>query len=78
MPTPAEIDVILSTLNAAEVGSLESIAAKMREVKAGLERIEQPELAARADEVLGALGRGDVSEFKRGKAFLQSKVGHLR
>ena len=78
MPTPAEIDIILSTLNAAEVGSLESIAAKMREVKAGLERIEQPELAARADEVLGALGRGDVSEFKRGKAFLQSKVGHLR
>jgi hypothetical protein len=78
MPTPAEIDIILSTLNAAEVGSLDSIAAKMREVKAGLERLEQPELAARADEALGALGRGDVNEFKRGKAFLQSKVGHLR
>jgi hypothetical protein len=78
MPTPAEIDVILSTLNAADVGSLDSIAAKLQEVKGQLERLEQPELAARAGEALVALGRGDIAEFKRGKAFLQSKVGHLR
>jgi hypothetical protein len=78
MPTHADIDVILSTLNAADVGSLESIAAKLREVKEQLERLEQPDLAARADEVIVALTRGDLAEFKRGKAFLQSKVGHLR
>ena len=75
---PAEIDVLLSTLNAAEVGTLESITAKLREVKDQLEKIEQHELALRTDEVIVALGRGDLAEFKRGKAFLQSKIGHLR
>jgi hypothetical protein len=78
MVMPAQIDVLLSTLNATEVGTLESIAAKLREVKDQLEQMEQPELAARAAEVIVALGRGDVAEFKRGKAFLQSKIGHLR
>jgi len=78
MGTPADIDVILSTLNATDVGSLDSVAAKLREVKDQLERLEQPELAARAIEVIAALHRGDIAEFKRGKAFLQSKVGHLR
>jgi hypothetical protein len=40
--------------------------------------MEQPELAARAAETILALGRGDIAEFKRGRAFLQSKIGHLR
>ena len=78
MPTTDRIDVILSTLNATEVGSLDSIATKMEEVRVELETIEQPDLAARATETLAALRRGDVTEFKRGRAFLQSKVGHLR
>lgn len=74
----SDIDVLLSTLNAADYGSLDSIAAKLREVKDQLERLAQPDLAARADDALVALGRGDVAEFKRGKAYLQSKIGHLR
>jgi hypothetical protein len=74
----AEIAVLLSTLNAAEVGSLESIAAKLQEAKQLLEQLEETELAARADDTLLALRRGDVAEFKRGKAFLQAKIGHLR
>jgi hypothetical protein len=78
MATPTDIDVLLSTLNAADVGSLDSIAAKLREVKAELERLSQPDLAACAGDVLVALGRGDLAEFRRGKAFLQSKIGHLR
>jgi len=78
MVLPAQVDVLLSTLNATEVGTLESIAAKLREVKDQLEQMEQHELAARAGEVIVALGRGDLAEFKRGKAFLQSKIGHLR
>ena len=32
------------------------------------------EARARAEEIR----RGDVAEFKRGRAFLQSKIGHLR
>jgi hypothetical protein len=78
MVLPAQVDVLLSTLNATEVGTLESISAKLREVKDQLEQMEQHELAARAGEVIVALGRGDLAEFKRGKAFLQSKIGHLR
>ena len=78
MVLPAQVDVLLSTLNATEVGTLESISAKLREVKDQLEQMEQHELAVRAGEVIVALGRGDLAEFKRGKAFLQSKIGHLR
>lgn len=78
METAAAIDVMLSTLNATDVGTLDSIALKLREVKEQLEALGQTELAARAEGALGALGRGDIAEFKRARAFLQSKIGHLR
>jgi hypothetical protein len=78
MALPSDIDVMLSTLNATDFGSLDSISAKLREVKEHLTRLAQPDLAARADDALVALGRGDVAEFKRGRAYLQSKIGHLR
>ena len=74
----ARIDLLLSTLNAADVGTLESIADKIEQVRAELLGMDQPELAARAGETLAALRRGDVAEFKRGRAFLQSKIGHLK
>jgi len=78
MPTTVRIDVLLSTLNATDVGTLDSIRAKLEQVRAELMELDQPELAARAAETLAALTRGDVAEFKRGRAFLQSKIGHLR
>jgi hypothetical protein len=78
MVTVARIDLLLSTLNAADVGTLESISAKLEQVRDELEQLDQPELASRAAETLRALVRGDVLEFKRGRAFLQSKIGHLR
>ena len=78
MPTAIRIDVLLSTLNATDVGTLESITAKLRDVQDALAEMDQPELAARAGEAMAALARGDVAEFKRGRAFLQSKIGHLR
>jgi hypothetical protein len=74
----SRIDLMLSTLNAADVGTLDSIAAKLDQVREELEHMEQAELAARAGETLAALRRGDVAEFKRGRAFLQSKIGHLK
>ncbi len=76
MTTP--LDRILATLNSAEVGALERIAEKMRTVAIDLRALEQRELAAKADESIAALERGDVAEFKRLRAFIQSKVGHLR
>ena len=78
MPTVTRIDVLLSTLNATDVGTLESITAKLRQVEEELRAMDQDELAVRAAEALAALSRGDVAEFKRARAFLQSKIGHLR
>lgn len=78
MDTGARLDAILATLNAAEVGTLDSIAAKLRQVAGELSALGQAELATRAQDAVGALQRGDVAEFKRIRAFLQSKVGHLR
>jgi hypothetical protein len=78
MQTAARIDVLLSTLNATDVGTLDSIVEKLRQVEDELRTLEQPELAARAGEAALALARGDVAEFKRARAFLQSKIGHLR
>jgi hypothetical protein len=78
MPTVTRIDVLLSTLNATDVGTLDSITTKLRQVQEALVDMDQPELASRAGEAIAALARGDVTEFKRGRAFLQSKIGHLR
>jgi hypothetical protein len=78
MVTVTRIELLLSTLNAADVGTLESISAKLRQVQEELEQLDQPELASRAAETIQALVRGDVVEFKRGRAYLQSKIGHLR
>ena len=78
MPDTPSIDVLLATLNAAEVGSLDDIARKMQQVEAGLEALGRPDLAAAATGAVVALRRGDVTEWKRARAFLQSKIGHLR
>jgi len=78
MLTATRVDVLLSTLNATDVGTLESIATKLRQVREELLALDHPELAARAEQAVAALTRGDVIEFKRARAFLQSKIGHLR
>lgn len=78
MPTAARVDVLLSILNATDVGTLDSVAAKLRQVQEELQGLDQPGLAERAAEAVNALRRGDLSEFKRARAFLQSKIGHLR
>ena len=78
MTDTARIEAMLATLNAADVGSLDTIAEKVGQVQQDLESLGQVDLAGAASEALGALRRGDVAEFRRGRAFLQSKIGHLR
>jgi hypothetical protein len=75
--TPS-VEVLLATLNATEVGSVDAIAEKVRQVRQGLESMGQAELAGAATGAEAALRRGDVAEWKRARAFLQSKIGHLR
>ena len=72
------IDAMLSTLNATDVGTLDSISEKLRFVKEQLEALGQPELADRAASAIESLSVGDVTAFKRTRSFLQSKIGHLR
>ncbi len=76
--TIARVDALLSTLNATDVGTLESIAEKILHVRDELEAMERPELASRAEEAVAHLRGGDLAEFRRLRAFLQSKIGHLR
>jgi len=78
MPTAERIDWMLAMLNAADVGSLDSIGQKIRQVQEELALRGEAELAKVAADAAAALGRGDVAEFRRGRAFLQSKIGHLR
>jgi hypothetical protein len=78
MATAERIDWMLATLNAADLGSLDSIAAKMRQVQVALAEQGEADLAQAAGQAADALGRGDVAEYQRGRAFLQSKIGHLR
>jgi hypothetical protein len=72
------IDVLLATLGSTEVGSLDAIATRMQQVQQALEALGQPALAQAAADGLLALRQGNVAEFKRSRAFLQSKIGHLR
>jgi hypothetical protein len=76
--TAPRVELMLATLNATEVGSLDSVAAKLRQVQEELEALDERELAEAAAQTVAALARGDVAEFKRGRAYLQSKIGHLR
>jgi CRP-like cAMP-binding protein len=76
--TAISIDAMLSTLNATDVGTLDSIAEKLRQVREQLEALGQPDLAQRADDAIRSLADGDIVEFKRARAYLQSKIGHLR
>jgi hypothetical protein len=78
MPTIPRVEFLLSTLNATELGTIDSIVEKLRQVEEELRDMDQLELAQRAVEARGSLLRGDLAEFKRARAFLQSKIGHLR
>jgi hypothetical protein len=78
MSDASSVDVLLATLNATDVGSLDAITEKMEQVRRGLDSRGAQELAGAAGAAVSALRRGDVAEFRRGRAFLQSKIGHLR
>ncbi len=78
MSAASPIEQMLATLNATDVGTLDSVTAKLHQVQEALLGLEQPVLAAAAAEAIAALARGDLAEFRRGRAFLQSKIGHLR
>ena len=78
MSDTSSIDLLLATLNATDVGSLDASPRRCSRSSRDLEALGQAELAGAAAGALVALRRGDVTELKRARAFLQSKIGHLR
>jgi len=72
------VDTLIATLNNLELGDLESIRTRLGSVRAELSKRELGELVAKLDECLSALGQGDLANFRRLKASVVSRLGHLR
>ena len=72
------VDGLIASLNAIQIGELESVESQLAEVQAALERDDLVELVTKLDECLTALSRGDVKNFRRIKESIVSRLGHLR
>ena len=72
------LDSLIATLNTIELGDVGKIRARLLETRRELEQRELAELVGKLDESLSALGRGDLQGFRRLKATIVSRLGHLR
>ncbi|HEX9726852.1 MAG TPA: hypothetical protein VGC53_21420 [Vicinamibacteria bacterium] len=72
------LDSMIATLNNIELGDVTKIEARLQEIRAELVRRELDELVAKLDESLDALRQGDLQTFRRLKATMVSRLGHLR
>lgn len=72
------VDALIATLNNVEVGDLEVIRERLAGVRVELEKREFVGLVEKLDECLAALGKGDLQSFRRLKATIVSRLGHLR
>ena len=72
------IDAVIATLNNLGVGPIDKIEADLEGVREELERRDLRELVQGIDECRLALSRGDLSEFRRVKERIVSRLGHLR
>ncbi len=72
------VDTLIATLNHLDVGDVDSIRLRLRSVRQELESRGLAELVEKADRCLAALGQGDLQEFRRLKATIVSRLGHLR
>ncbi len=72
------LDSLIATLNTIELGDVDKIRTRLLEIREELEHRELTELVSKLDESLSALGRGDLQDFRRLKATIVSRLGHLR
>ncbi len=72
------LDSLIATLNTIELGDVDKIRVRLLEIREELEQGEWTELVGKLDESLSALGRGDLQDFRRLKATIVSRLGHLR
>ncbi len=73
-----DLKTLIATLNTIELGDLEAIRIRLLEIRTELEDRELSELVGKLDGCLDALGRGDLQDFRRLKATIVSRLGHLR
>lgn len=71
-------DSMIATLNTIGVGDVNKILASMKSVKAELERRQLTDLATKLDECRDCLVGGDLEGFRRARATVVSRLGHLR
>jgi hypothetical protein len=72
------LDSMIATLNNIELGDVSKIEQRLQEVREELAGRELDELVAKLDESLAALRQGDLQAFRRLKATMVSRLGHLR
>lgn len=72
------LDALIATLNNIELGDVMKIEARLLEIREELEARELDELVGKLDESLAALRQGDLQTFRRLKATMVSRLGHLR
>ena len=72
------LDSLIATLNTIELGDVTKIEARLLEIRKQLAGRELDELVGKLDESLAALRQGDLQAFRRLKATMVSRLGHLR
>ena len=72
------LDSLIATLNTIGVGDIDKIRVRLLEIRGDFEERELAELVGKLDESLSALARGDLQDFRRLKATIVSRLGHLR
>lgn len=72
------LDSVIAILNNLGIGALDKIEAELDLVRKELERRGLGELVEKVEGCQSALSRGDLPEFRRLRATLVSRLGHLR
>lgn len=72
------LDSLIATLNNLELGELDKITTQLDDVRAELEKRELAELVTKLDECRRALAHGELEEFRRLRATVVSRLGHVR
>ncbi len=72
------LDSLIATLNTIELGDVTKIEARLLEIREELAGRELDELVEKLEESLAALRQGDLQAFRRLKATMVSRLGHLR
>ena len=72
------LDVVIATLNNLEVGALDKIASDLVLVRSELEERGLTDLVELTGRCRDSLARGDLSEFRRLRETLVSRLGHVR